>query len=134
VIVAKQYSLGKNERLKSRKSIEELFDKGRRFNVSGVRVYYSIEKRAGDNYLLRAGFSASSRIFKTAVHRNRIKRLLREAWRLQKQELNQQLAEQSKRLNVFLIYTGKELPLYPEVFSSVKKLVSKLSGLLLDEK
>lgn len=128
--MAKQFTLGKNERLKSRKAIEELFDTGQRFNLSPFRVFYSFQKEdLSTNNLLQAGFSASSRIFKTAVDRNRIKRLTKEAWRLQKNELSNKLKLQKQKLHVFFIYTGKELPIYNEVSVSMKKILSKLLDL-----
>ena len=126
-VVAKQFTLGKNERLKSRKQIEQLFNAGQRFNLSPFRIFYSfLNETKTINTSLQAGFAASSRNFKTAVDRNRIKRLTKEAWRLQKNELKEQLRQQNKSLNVFFIYTGKELPAYTEVYASIKKIVAKL--------
>ena len=125
--MAKQFTLGKNERLKSRKQIEQLFNDGQRFSISPFRIFYSFQNSSSPvNQYLRAGFGASSRIFKTAVDRNRIKRLTKEAWRLQKKDLGDLLKEQNSKLNVFFIYTGKELPAYDEVYSSIKKIVLKL--------
>ncbi len=82
---------------------------------------------------MQAGFGASTRNFKTAVARNRIKRLTKEAWRLQKKELHDQLQTQNRKLNVFFIFTGKELPVYDEVYNCIKKIVSKLLG-IIDQK
>ena len=128
--MAKQFTLGKNERLKSRKQIEQLFNDGQRFSISPFRIFYSFQNSpAPIHQTLQAGFGASSRNFKTAVDRNRIKRLTKEAWRLQKNTLKEQLKEQNQKLNVFFIYTGKELPVYDEVYTSVKKIVSKLLGI-----
>ena len=125
--MARQFTLGKNERLKSRKQIEQLFNDGQRFNVSSFRVFYSfLEKPNATGSPLQAGFAAGSRNFKTAVDRNRIKRLIKEAWRLQKNELKDQLTQQNRGLNVFFIYTGKELPAYSEVYQSIKKIATKL--------
>ena len=80
------------------------------------------------NSRLQFGVGASSRFFKRAVDRNRIKRLGREAWRLQKQELLQLVEEQNKQLDVFFIYTGKELPVYEEVFTAINTAIQKLAG------
>jgi ribonuclease P protein component len=126
-LVAKQFTLGKNERLKSRKQIEQLFKSGQRFVSPPFRVFYSFqagEPAAGN--LLQAGFGASSRHFKTAVARNRIKRLAREAYRLQKNDLQQKLGEQNRKLNLFFIYTGKELPDYTDVYKSIYTALSRL--------
>ena len=132
--MARLFTLGKDERLKSRKQIEQLFSDGKRFNLSSFRVFYLFVARPNvAGAPLQAGFAAGSRNFKTAVDRNRIKRLIREAWRLQKNELKAQLAQQKKGLNVFLIYTGKELPAYPDVFTSVQKIAAKLLHINLKE-
>ena len=125
--MAKQFTLGKNERLKSRKQIDELFNEGQRFSISPFRIFYSFQNGpAPVNQYLQAGFGASSRNFKTAVDRNRIKRLTKEAWRLQKNDLQDSLKEQNRKLNVFFIYTGKELPAYDDVYNNMKKIVLKL--------
>jgi len=128
--VSKQFTLGKSERLKSRKQIEHLFNDGQRFNLSFFRIFYSIANSSDvKDAPLQAGFAAGSRNFKTAVDRNRIKRLMREAWRLQKNELKGHLAKQKRRMDVFLIYTGKELPVYSEVSSTIQKIIEKLFGI-----
>lgn len=125
--MAKQFTLGKNERLKSRKQIEQLFNDGQRFSISLFRIFYSFQNSPAPLHQhLQAGFGASSRNFKTAVDRNRIKRLTKEAWRLQKNDLSDSLKEQNQKLNVFFIYTGKELPAYDEVYTSMKKIITKL--------
>ncbi len=129
--MSKQFTLAKNERLKSRKQIEQLFQSGQRFSSPPFRVFYSFQSAtARTPYVttppLQAGFGASSRNFKTAVGRNRIKRLTREAYRLQKKTLQSRLTEQNRKLNVFFIYTGKELPLYEEVYKSINAALAKL--------
>ena len=125
--MAKQFTLGKNERLKSRKQIEQLFSNGQRFVVPSYRVFYSLQPSTTEiPDSLQAGFSASSRNFKTAVARNRVKRLTREAYRLQKNTLKEKLQQQKRKLNVFFIYTGKELPKYEEVFESIRQAIIRL--------
>ncbi len=126
--MAKKFTLGKSERLKSRKQIEQLFKSGQRFVIPPFRVFFSIQagQQSSDFSPLQAGFGASSRNFKTAVERNRIKRLAREAYRLQKNILYGKLKEQERKLNVFFIYTGKALPSYSEVYNSITMALSKL--------
>ena len=62
------------------------------------------------------------------MDRNRIKRLTREAYRLQKNTLQQKLLEAEKQLNVFFIYTGKELPDFITVKDKVAVVLKKLGG------
>jgi ribonuclease P protein component len=75
---------------------------------------------------LQAGFGASSRHFKKAVDRNRIKRLGREAYRLQKELLLQRLTQKGLSMAVFFIYTGKELPEYTIVAEKIGVILQKL--------
>jgi ribonuclease P protein component len=75
---------------------------------------------------LQAGFGASSRHFKKAVDRNRIKRLGREAYRLQKEPLLRRLTEKGLSLAVFFIYTGKELPEQATVTEKIGVILQKL--------
>lgn len=124
----KEFTLGKNERLKSRKAIEELFKNGKRFTVSPFRVFFAINK-SND---LQIGCGASTRNFKKAVDRNKVKRLTREAWRLQKNPLQVLLKEKGLGLNLFLIYTEKELPEYAFIYSQVEKVIKKLSRIIYE--
>jgi ribonuclease P protein component len=126
--MTKQFTLGKDERLKSRKQIELLFSEGKKFSISPFRIYYLFNAPA--NPPLQFGVGVSNKNFKKAVDRNRIKRLVREAWRLQKLPLQQKLNEKKEQLNIFFIYTGKEIPDYPEVVDKIKKILDKLNNIL----
>lgn len=75
---------------------------------------------------LQAGFTVSTRYFKKAVDRNRIKRLMRESYRLQKNNLKKLLEQNQINLALFFIYTGNELPEYEEVFEKVGDAVRRL--------
>ena len=131
--MSKQFTLGKKERLKSRKQIEQLFDKGKSFVVTPFRVYFVVNHlpvpigRSMVNGPLQFGVGVSAKNFKRAVDRNRIKRLTREAWRLQKNELSEKIKTIQKQLNVFFIYTGKELPDFITVKDKVAVALKKLA-------
>jgi ribonuclease P protein component len=124
----KTFTLSKQERLKSRKRIEQLFREGKSISVFPYRVLY-LPVTGADAQMpcpLQAGITVSSKNFKKAVHRNKIKRLTREAYRLQKPALQQKLTGAGLQLMLFLIYTGKEIPDFLLVKEKVKVILDKL--------
>ena len=130
LLTVQRYFLKKTDRLKSRKSIEIMFTKGKSFSNFPFRILWmSVENEDG----LKAGFSASTKNFKKATDRNKIKRLVREAYRLQKNDLANQLSLNKKAINVFFIYTGKEVPTYDLIFEKMGNVLKRIIK-LTDEK
>lgn len=75
---------------------------------------------------LQAGFTVSARNFKKAVDRNQVKRLMRESYRIQKNNLKNILEENHKNLAVFFIYTGIELPKYNDIFDKMGSALKRI--------
>jgi ribonuclease P protein component len=120
--VTRKFTIGKEERLKSRKAIEQLFSEGLSFHLTPFRVNYLRTVQPG----LRFGTGVSRKHFPKAVDRNRVKRLSREAWRLQKIPLQERVGKSSKGLQVFLTYTGKVVPDYRLVYEATGTIIDKL--------
>ena len=78
-----QFTFNKQEKLKSKKLIEQLFIEGKSVSAYPLKLIYLKIDHDGA-YPIKAGVSVSKRKFKSAVNRNRIKRLLREAYRTHK--------------------------------------------------
>ena len=98
-----KHTLGKLERLKSKKLIEKLYQDGNSVKSFPLRMMYLQTAHTSD-FPAQVGVSVAKRNFKLAVDRNRIKRLMREAYRLQKEIVYDQLDEPY----VFMIsYLGK---------------------------
>ena len=72
----------------------------------------------------------SGKNFKRAVDRNRVKRLTREAYRLQKKQLQETTMQKKLQLNIFFIYTGKELPAFNIVREKVNVILNKLTKIV----
>lgn len=123
----------KDEHLKGRKLIQTLFHKGKAFSIFPLKVYYLSSAAAPAQVSVRAGFSVPIRNFKKAVHRNRIKRQMREAYRLQKQDLQKTLGNNEKSLVLFFIYTGNALPSYSLLFKKMHVSLNRLAEAIQSE-
>ena len=75
---------------------------------------------------VRSSVGVSSRIFKKANDRNKVKRLLREVYRTQKHPLYAAMDQKTKSLDVFFLYIGKELPVFAELKETMEKVLDKL--------
>jgi ribonuclease P protein component len=122
-----RFGFPKKERLKSRKHIDGLFAGGDSYHAFPVRMAYQLfATPQGEQPGLLVGVSAPKRHFKKAVDRNRIKRLLREAYRLQKPQLLEMLERIPVSGHVFFLYTDKVLPDYATTEAAVGKCLRHL--------
>jgi ribonuclease P protein component len=119
-------TFNKSERLKSRKIIERIFNReGKSFSHYPLRVIW-LETPLDTTFPVQITFSVSKKKFKKAVHRNRIKRLMREAYRLNKAKLYASLAAQEKQGAIIIIYAANdELP-FQEIESKMKQALKRL--------
>lgn len=99
------FTYPKNEKLKSRKTINLLFIEGKSVVKYPLRLVYIEQKNQEEP--LKIGVSVSKKYFKKAVDRNYYKRLLREVYRLNKHIILNQI--QSKYAILFLYQTSDRL-------------------------
>ena len=116
----KKNTLGKKERLKSKKLIGKLFEEGESIKKYPFRLIFLIQD---ENSLLKnqASFSFPKRNFKKAVDRNRIKRLIKEAYRLEQRKI---LQDYNLPFVMMITYLGKKEPIFSDVKENIKELLT----------
>jgi len=117
-----RYTLGKEEKLKSKILIGQLFAEGKRVKAFPLQLIY-LPINHDSNIPIKVGFSVPKRNIKLAVHRNSIKRLMREVYRKSKHDFSNNI---TKQYAIMFIYMGKDVIKYADIEFSMKKIHAKL--------
>ena len=115
------YRFGKPEKLKSKKLIGQLIREGNSITKFPIKLYY-LPTSAEQNVRVKTAVTVSKKNFKRAVHRNKIKRLMREGYRLNKHLIFNNI---EGNFAFLILYLGKELPAYRDVEDSLKGIFRK---------
>ncbi len=130
--MAKIFTYQKQDKLKSRKQMQNLFALGKSMSIAPLRLIYTLENIAEENpanigpLILQAGVGAPTKQFKKAVQRNRVKRLLREAYRLELPAFRAQLPVNGIRLNIFILYMEANVLPQIEINAKMKLILDQL--------
>ena len=118
------FKFTKKDKLKSKKQIEHLFENGHSIMAHPLLLKYN-ETEFKDNVMTKTAVSVSKKKFNKAVDRIKIKRLIREVYRLNKPNYFNNLTTQ---YNLMILYIGKEKPIYANLNSSMKELLKKFNN------
>lgn len=113
----------KSEKLHSKKLIDELFNKGSSFVMYPLKVI-SLPKSSQELENHQVLVAVPKKNFKRAVDRNKLKRRIKEAYRLHKQVLDQLYPH--KFLLIGYIYIGKDFADYSTIEDKLKHSLSRL--------
>lgn len=121
-------TFGKKEKLKNKILITQLFDEGKGVSSFPLKLIYLPVKHTSIS--IKTGVTVSKRNFKSAVDRNKIKRLLRESYRLNKALV---FNNTDTKFAFLFLYLGKDIPTF-ELLNQKMKLVLNKFKLQIDEK
>lgn len=124
------FTYPKNEKLKSRKTIDLLFTEGKTVTKYPLRLVY-METTFDDEVPLKIGVSVSKKHFKNAVDRNYFKRVLRECYRLNKHILIDNI---DKKFALLFFYQTKDRLSYQEINEKTIQLFEKFVKAIQTEK
>jgi len=128
--MSKIYTFTKEERLCNKKLIDELFHNGSSFLCYPFKVsWLAVDEPL--QFPAQVLFSVSKKRFKRAVDRNLIKRRIREAYRLHKQQYLYTGLQDSEKKIVFSVgFIGKEISSYELIDKKMLKVLNELSGVV----
>ena len=116
----------KYERICKENDIQVLFDEGQGFSVYPYRVIYLFRRDESRPVTCRLLVSVSKKRFHHAFKRNRVKRLMREAWRKNKAPLYEICQKDNISVDVALVYTATVIHSYEEVLAKTQKAVKEI--------
>jgi len=122
-------SYPKNEKLKSKKTIDLLFTEGKSVSKYPLRLVF-METQFEDKVPLKVGVSVSKKYFKNAVDRNYFKRVLRECYRLNKHLL---LENTDKNYAILFFYQTKDRLSYGEINEKTIQVFQKFNKAIQEQ-
>lgn len=119
-----KFHFGKEERLCRKKIIDSVFENGESIRVVSFILLYKFQELPAP-VPAQVLFAANRKNHKAAHNRNRAKRLMREAYRLQKEKHYNKLREHNKQAALLFIFTGRRLPDFNYVSGKVSELIQR---------
>jgi ribonuclease P protein component len=115
----------KEERLCKKNLITQLFSEGNKFFSYPFRVIYLVNPVPA-KFPVQLLISVPRSLFRKAADRNRVKRLIREAYRINKNILYEALSNRNEHLLLCLVYTSKEIVPFETVREKIIVILQRL--------
>lgn len=126
-----RFTFRKSERISSKKLFDLLFEKGAHFRSGPFKfIYLSPLPAELAQAPLMVGMLVPSRTFRKAVDRNYLRRRMREAWRLEKNQLTTALVERGTSLAVLVRLDTRKMLSSSEIRPAIRQGLQKLEALL----
>lgn len=120
-----KHTYGKAQKLKSNLVFDRVFAEGEKIKAFPILARHTTSSFDA-NVPFQVATTVSKRRFRKAVSRNRIKRLMREAWRLEKHRLETDWTKGDPQGALVLIYVGREIPTFENCADTIRKIVDVL--------
>jgi ribonuclease P protein component len=119
------FSFSKKERLKNKIEIESLFSEGNRFFEYPFNVIWKLDSNS--DYTLKMAVSVPKKKIPNATDRNKIKRLVREAFRKNKIIIQQPLEAKNVKLHLMLVYSQSSIISMSEIEDKISVTLQRLA-------
>ena len=128
------FKFEKKEHLKSHKTITELFKSGDSFGMYPLRAVWKTAEQTEVNCPLQRSISVPKKRFRRAVARNRLRRQVREAFRLNKAAFIRNAPAGHAPIALMVLYTGVEALPYSTIQEAMARLLKRLAKEIRKEK
>ena len=119
------FSFSKKERLKNKVEIESLFSDGNRFFEYPFNVIWKVDSNSDST--LKMAVSVPKKKIPNATDRNKIKRLVREAFRKNKTIIQQALESKNVKLHLMLVYSQSNIKSISEIKDKISVTLQRLA-------
>jgi ribonuclease P protein component len=119
------FSFSKKERLKNKIEIESLFSEGNRFFEYPFNVIWKLYSNSDST--LKMAVSVPKKKIPNATDRNKIKRLVREAFRKNKTIIQQPLEAKNVKLHLILVYSQSSIISMSEIEDKISVTLQRLA-------
>ncbi len=123
--MSQSFKFNKAERLKNHHLLSALFTSGKSFSAYPLRVVYIPIQEKGQ-FPAQFSLSVPKKKFRLAVDRNRLRRQVREAYRLHKHLLYEDLTSKGQRIALMVMYVAKEEKSYKDIEQAMKRIIKGL--------
>ena len=108
-------------------TFEQLFSQGKQLSIGYIKVYYRVSKNS--SFATQVGFACPKALHKNAVDRNRIKRRMRESWRLHKYMLSD-ITNREVSIQLVIVYQNNMILTYQEINNIMIKIIEQLQSII----
>ena len=119
------FEFPKKQKLCNETAIKEMFSNGKSFVTHPIRLVWKEEVNS-DAVAIKSIIVVPKKKLKLAAERNIVKRRMKEAYRLNKAEIEHFLADKNRQLNVAIIYQNEKMLSYKAIEKKIKLILGRL--------
>ena len=124
----KRFPFPKEERICSKKTLETLLSNKQQFFAYPFKCYYQFLPFEEGAPIVQMAIAIPKRTVKSAVTRNRIKRMVREVYRLQNKMILSTVINKNQKIVLLFVFIGREIPSYHLVEEKIIMLLSQIAN------
>ncbi|MEI8048237.1 MAG: ribonuclease P protein component [Bacteroidota bacterium] len=121
----KKNTFRKQEKICSQKQIDKLFAQRKSITAGPFRMIF-LESEGSSLPAVQVLIAIPKKNIKLAVNRNRMKRLVREAYRMNKHTILELYESIGKHCDIAFVFTGRKCISQPETIAAINELLSRL--------